>query len=194
MSLRDLAFAGRTLRKSPVFALTAALTIALGVGASTAIFSVTNAVLLRPLPYQNPHELVIVPTDMRNRGVKDFPFSNANFIDLREATKNEFQGLAGVFTFPFTLTGEDGMPELVHMGIVTTNYFQLVGARIAFGRDFSDQDGQPQPPPPAPGTQLATPPPAPADYGDHSYEYFQRRFGSNPAVLGQSLNKGKPFS
>ena len=134
MSLRDLAFAGRTLRKSPVFALTAALTIALGVGASTAIFSVTNAVLLRPLPYQNPDQLVIIPTDMRNRGVKDFPFSNANFIDLREATKGEFQGLAGVFTFPFTLTSEDGMPEQVHMGFVTTNYFQLVGARMAFGR------------------------------------------------------------
>src|SRR6266513_2504473 len=157
MSLHDLAFAGRTLRKSPVFALTAALTIALGVGASTAIFSVTNAVLLRPLPYKDADQLVIIPTDMRNRGVKDFPFSNANFIDLREATKNEFQGLAGVFTFPFTLTGEDGMPERVHMGFVTTNYFQLVGARIAFGRDFSDDDAQPQPPPPAPGTQLATP-------------------------------------
>ncbi len=100
MPFRDLAFAGRTLRKSPVFALTAALTIALGVGASTAIFSVTNAVLLRPLPYQKPDQLVIIPSDMRNRGVKDFPFSNANFIDLREATKGEFQGLAGVFTFP----------------------------------------------------------------------------------------------
>src|SRR6266480_2679113 len=194
MSLRDLAFAGRTLRKSPVFALTAALTIALGVGACTAIFSVTNAVLLRPLPYQNPHELVIVPTDIRNRGVKDFPFSNANFIDLREATKNEFQGLAGVFTFPFTLTGEDGMPERVHMGFVTTNYFQLVGARIAFGRDFSDEDGQPQPPPPAPGAQLATAPQRLPIMAIISYEYFQRRFGSNPAVFGQSLNKGKPFS
>ena len=103
MFFRDLAFAGRTLRKSPVFALTAAITIALGVGASTAIFSVTNAVLLRPLPYKNPDQLVIIPTDMRNRGVKDFPFSNANFIDFREATKNEFQGLAGVFTFPLNL-------------------------------------------------------------------------------------------
>src|ERR1700731_382189 len=190
MSLHDLTFAGRTLRKSPVFALTAALTIALGVGASTAIFSVTNAVLLRPLPYKDPDQLVIIPTDMRNRGVKDFPFSNANFIDLREATKNEFQGLAGVFTFPFTLTGEDGMPEQVHMGFVTTNYFRLVGARILFGRDFSDDDGQPQPPPPAPGTQSATPP----QRLPLSYEYFQRQFGSNPAVLGQSLNKGKPFS
>jgi len=194
MPLRDLALAGRTLRKSPVFALTAALTIALGVGASTAIFSVTNAVLLRPLPYQNPDELVIIPSDMRNRGVKDFPFSNANFIDLREATKNEFQGLAGVFTFPNTLTGDDGMPEQVHMGFVTTNYFQLVGARIAFGRDFSDEDGQPQPPPPPPGTQSATPPQRLPIMAIISYEYFQRRFGSNPAVLGQSLNKGKPFS
>jgi putative ABC transport system permease protein len=194
MSLRDLAFAGRTLRKSPVFALTAAITIALGVGASTAIFSVTNAVLLRPLPYQNPDQLVIIPTDMRNRGVKDFPFSNANFIDLRDATKNEFQGLAGVFTFPFTLTGEDGTPEQVHMGFVTTNYFQLVGAKIALGRDFSDDDGQPQPPPPAPGTQPATPPQRLPLIAIISYEFFQRQFGSSPAVLGQSLNKGKPFS
>src|SRR5713101_6708468 len=194
MPFRDLAFAGRTLRKSPVFALTAALTIALGVGASTAIFSVTNAVLLRPLPYKNPDQLVIIPTEMRNRGVKDFPFSNANFIDLREATKDKFQGLAGDYTFPFTLTGDDGMPEQVHMGFVTTNYFQLVGAKIAFGRDFSDEDGQPQPPPPAPGTQSATPPLRLPIMAIISYEYFQRRFGLNPAALGQALNKGKPFS
>jgi len=194
MTLKDLTFAGRMLRKSPIFALTAALTIALGVGASTAIFSVTNAVLLRPLPYKDPNQLVIIPSDMRTRGVKDFPFSNANFIDLREATKNEFQGLAGVFTFPLTLTGEDGMPEQVHAGVVTTNYFQLVGAKIAFGRDFSDEDGQPQPPPPAPGTQSATPPQRLPIMAIISYEYFQRRFGSNPAALGQSLNKGKPFS
>ncbi|MGB9466354.1 MAG: ABC transporter permease, partial [Candidatus Acidiferrum sp.] len=182
------------LRKSPVFALTAALTIALGVGASTDIFCVTNAVLLRPLPYENPDQLVIVPSDMRNRGVKDFPFSNADFIDLREGTKNEFQGLAGVFTFPLTLTGEDGMPEQVHAGVVTANYFQLVGARILLGRDFSDEDGQPQPPPPAPGTQATTPAPRLPIMAIISYEYFQRRFGSNPSVIGQALNKGKPFS
>lgn len=194
MPLRDLAFAGRTLRKSPIFTLTAALTIALGVGASTAIFSVTNAVLLRPLPYKNPDQLVILPSDMRNRAVKDFPFSNANFIDLREATRDDFQGLAGVFTFPITLTGDDGMPEQVHMGVVTTNYFRLVGAGILFGRDFSDEDGQPQPPPPAPGTQSAPASPPLPIMAIISYEYFQRRFGSNPAAIGQSLNHGKPFS
>src|SRR5271165_3775197 len=98
MSLRDLAFAGRTLRKSPVFALTAAITIALGIGASTAIFSVTNAVLLRPLPYKNPDRLVIVCGDLRKRNVKDFPFSNAEYFDLREAAKSTFEDFAGVFT------------------------------------------------------------------------------------------------
>src|SRR5213080_266280 len=87
MPLRDLAFAGRTLRKSPIFALTAALTIALGVGASTAIFSVTNAVLLRALPYKDPDRLVIAASDLRKRNVRDFPFSNEDFIDMREGTK-----------------------------------------------------------------------------------------------------------
>src|ERR1700740_2530009 len=106
MTLQDLAFAGRTLRKSPVFALTAALTIALGVGASTAIFSVANAVLLRPLPYRNPDRLVVACSDLRKRNVRDFPLSNADFIDLREGTKSAFDDLAGVFTFPLTLQRE----------------------------------------------------------------------------------------
>lgn len=195
MPLRDLALAWRTLRNSPIFTLTAAVTIALGVGASTAIFSVTNAVLLRPLPYKDPEQLVILPSDMRNRGVKDFPYSNADFIDLRDGTKQEFEGLAGVFTFPLTLTGDDGLPEQANIGVVTTNYFRLVGARIVLGRDFGDDDGQPQPPPPAPGTQTTTPPPPRLPImAIISYEYFQRRFGSNPNVIGKVLNQGKPFS
>ena len=86
MVLRDFILAARTLRKSPVFAVTAALTIALGIGASAAIFSVTNAVLLRPLPYHDPGRLVFALSDMRKRSVKDFPFSNADFMDLRDGT------------------------------------------------------------------------------------------------------------
>ncbi|MBV9146339.1 MAG: hypothetical protein JO065_10510, partial [Acidobacteria bacterium] len=108
MDFRDLIVAARVLRKSPVFTLTAALTIALGVGASTAIFSVTNAVLLRPLPYRDPDRLVIAITDLRKRNVRDFPISNANYIDLREGTKSVFEDMAGVFTFPLTLQREDG--------------------------------------------------------------------------------------
>src|SRR5438046_3198115 len=105
MPLRDLAFAGRTLRKSPGFALTAALTIALGVGACTAIFSVTNGVLLRPPPYQNPHELVIVRTDMRNRRVQGVPLSDGNFPASRDATKNAVHRRAGRIWQPSPRSG-----------------------------------------------------------------------------------------
>src|SRR5258708_14563535 len=156
MPLRDLAFAGRTLRKSPIFAFTAALTIALGVGASTAIFSVTNAVLLRPLPYKDADRLVIVASDMRNRNVRDFPFSNEDFIDLREGTKDAFQDLAGVFTFRNVLPKEDGTPEQVRSAVETTNFFPLVGAKIALGRAFTDREWKPQPAPPPPAASPGT--------------------------------------
>ena len=197
MSLQDVKFAGRTLRKSPVFTLTAVLTIALGVGASTAIFSVTNAVLLKPLPYKNPSQLVVARSDMTVRHVRDFPFSNEEFIDLRDGTKNVFQGIAGVFTFKFILPLDDGTPEQARVAIVTTNFFDLVGAKIAYGRDFSSQDGLPQPPPPAPGTPQtgAPPPPRLPVMAILSYEYFEHRFGGNPAIIGRSIHtQGQQFS
>src|SRR5271156_598323 len=190
MPLRDLAFAGRTLRKSPVFALTAILTIALGVGASTAIFSVTNAVLLRPLPYQDPGRLVIAASDMRNRNVRDFPFSNASFIDLRDGTKDTFQDFAGVFTGRNIVPTEDGTPEQIRLAVVTTNFFRLVGAKMAYGRDFTDADGIPQPDPPPGGVQTETPAPRLPIVAILSYEYFQRRYGLNPAVLGHAMTNG----
>jgi putative ABC transport system permease protein len=192
MTLQDLAFAARTLRKSPIFALTAALTIALGIGASTAIFSVTNAVLLRPLPYKDPGRLVIVASDMRNRNVRDFPLSNESFIDLRDGTKDAFQDLAGVFTFRNILPKEDGTPEQVRSAVVTTNFFRLVGGKIALGRDFSDSDGLPQPAPPAAAAQALAAPPLPL-MAILSYEYFQRRYGLNPAAIGQVMNNSGPF-
>src|ERR1700738_3479710 len=123
MALRDLAFAARVLWKNPVFTLAAALTIALGVGARTAIFSLTNAVLLRPLPYKDPGQLIIACADLRKRNVRDFPLSNADYIDLREGTRSAFQDMAGVFTFPNILPREDGTPEQVRFAVVTTNFF-----------------------------------------------------------------------
>jgi predicted permease len=194
MTLQDVAFAGRTLRKSPIFALTAALTIALGIGASTAIFSVTNAVLLRPIPYKNPDRLVIVATDLRTRNVRDFPFSNENFIDFRDGTKDAFEDLAGVFTFRNILPKEDGTPEQIRSAVVTTNFFRLVGANIVLGRDFSDSDGLPQPAPPPPGAQPGTAAPRLPVMAILSYEYFQRRYGSNPAVIGQVMFTNAQFT
>src|SRR5215471_8593048 len=189
MNFRDLAVAARVLRKSPVFALTAALTIALGVGASTAIFSVTNAVLLRPLPYRDPDRLVVVASDLRKRNVRDFPLSNADYIDLREGTKSAFDDLAGVFTFPLTLLREDGTPEQTKAAVVTTNFFRLLGGGIAYGRDFNDDDAVPNPPPPPPGVQQQGPPPQRLPvHAILSYEYFQRRYGGDPSVLGRSMS------
>jgi putative ABC transport system permease protein len=194
MPLRDLAFAGRTLRKSPIFALTAALTIALGIGASTAIFSVTNAVLLRPLPYHDPDRLVIASSDMRNRNVRDFPFSNEDFIDLRDGSKDAFQDMAGVFTFRNVLLKEDGTPEQVRSAVVTTNFFRLLRAKIVLGRDFSNADGLPQPNPPPPGAAPAAAAPRLPTIAIISYEYFQRRYGSNPAILGNAMLTNGPQS
>jgi putative ABC transport system permease protein len=125
--LKDLIYAARTLRKSPVFALTVAVTLALGIGASSAIFSVTNAVLLRPLPYRNPDRLVFVCTDMRKRNVRDFPFSNADFLDLRHGAAAAFQELGAVNTARVTFPLEDGSPEEVRTAAATPNIFRMLG-------------------------------------------------------------------
>ena len=116
MSFRDLAYAVRTLRKSPVFAITAIVTIALGIAASTAIFSVTDAVLLRPLPYRDPDRLVFAISDMSKRAVKDFPFSNEDFLDVREGTASAFEEMGAVFTGRFVAPREDGTPEQIRFG------------------------------------------------------------------------------
>src|SRR5258706_15471258 len=106
--LKDLFYAFRTLRKSPIFTITAVVTIALAIGASTAIFSVTNGVLLRQLPYKDPERLVLACSDMQRRDVKDFPISNVDFLNLRNGAKNSFEDFAAVNTFRFTLPGLDG--------------------------------------------------------------------------------------
>src|SRR5713226_58485 len=108
MLSKDLLYAFRTLRKSPVFAITAVVTIGLGIGASTAIFSVTNTVLLRPLSYNAPDRLVLACSDMRRRNVKDFPLSDADFLDLRNGAKRTFEDFAAVNTFRFPLLASDG--------------------------------------------------------------------------------------
>ncbi|HZC66608.1 MAG TPA: ABC transporter permease, partial [Candidatus Dormibacteraeota bacterium] len=191
--LRDLALAFRTLRKSPVFAITAILTIALGVGASTAIFGVANAVLLRPLPYKNPERLVNVMSDMRARNVRDFPVSIENFTDLRDRTKTEFEDLTGVFTTRLIRTRDDGNSEQIHVGVALTNFFRLVGAKIVMGRDFVDSDGTPEPPP-APRANSGDPPenrlPIVAIL---SYEYFQRRYGGDRNIIGKLNTTGGEF-
>ena len=193
MLLRDFAYAVRTLRKSPVFTVTAVVTIALGIGASTAIFSVTNAVLLRPLPYKDPDRLVLACADLRTRNVRDFPFANADFFDLRSGAKTMFEDFAAIRTGRPIFPREDGTPEQVRGAFVTTNTLRLLGVRIVAGRDFEEADGTPQAAPPQPqaGSSLGTPaPPRPPTIVILSYEYWQRRFGGNTAILGRGMLSG----
>src|SRR5918999_4681722 len=143
--LNDLAYAFRTLRKSPIFTITVVVTIALAIGASTAIFSVTNGVLLRQLPYKDSERLVLARNDLQKRDVKDFPISNADFLDLRNGAKNSFEDFVAVSTFRFTLPALDGTPERVRVAAVSTNFFQMMGGSIVAGRNFEESDGTPQP-------------------------------------------------
>jgi len=186
--MRDFAYAARALRNSPVFAVTAIVTIALGIGACASIFSVTNAVLLRPLPYKDPDRLVFACTDMKKRNVRDFPFSDANFIDLRDGAKSMSEGYAAVLTFPVLLTRDDGTPGQIPWGIVSPDFFRLLGAKVIRGRDFQESDGQPQPPPP-PGGAAANAPPAPQIPNSVilSYEYWQRQYGGSNDVIGKVI-------
>lgn len=193
--LKDLFYAFRTLRKSPIFTITAVVTIALAIGASTAIFSVTNGVLLRQLPYKDPDQLVLTCSDMRRRNVKDFPLSNADFLDLRNGAKSNFDDFAAVNTFRGTLPGNDGTPERVRLAAVSTNFFQMMGATIVAGRDFQDSDGTPQPVPPAGGAPngAAARPSAQPVMAILSNEYFQQRFGGDRSVIGKPLPVSAAF-
>jgi len=187
MLFRDFVYAARTLRRSPVFAATAMITIGLGIGASTAIFSVTNAVLLRPLPYKDPGRLVFAISDMTKRNVKDFPLSNASFIDLQKGTAGVFEELGAVRTFRFTVPREDKTPEQIRGAGVTTNFFRLLGARVLYGRDFEDADGVPQAAPPPNAGGGAPAPQGPPAAVILSYEYWQRRFGGSTEIFGKPM-------
>ena len=184
MAFQNWKVAIRVLFRSPLFALTAIVTIALGIGASTAIFSVTNAVLLQPLPYKDADRLMFAGMELRQRHVRDLPFSNVDFIDMRDGTKQAFEDYAGVFTFPQVILHDDGTPEQARIAIVTTNFFRTLGGRIQIGRDFLDDDGAPQPAPAAAGAPPTAQKPAIAVL---SYEYFQRRYGANAAILGHPM-------
>src|SRR5689334_7111945 len=194
--LNEFAYAFRTLRKTPIFTITVVITIALAIGASTAIFSVTNGVLLRKLPYKDPERLVLVRGDLQKRNVKDFPVSNVDFLDVRNGAKNNFEDFAAVQTFRVTLPGLDGSPERVRMAAVSTNFFHMMGGSIIAGRDFQESDGTPDPAPPAGaagnGPAANAPPPLPTMV-ILSNEYFQQRFGGDRSMIGKTLPVAAAF-
>ena len=191
--LNDFSYALRTLRKSPIFTVTVIVTIALAIGASTAIFSVTNGVLLRKLPYKDPERLVLACNDLQRRNVKDFPLSNVDFLDLRNGAKNNFEDFAAVQTGRITLPALDGRPERVRIAAVSTNFFEMMGASIIAGRNFQESDGTPQPPPPAGNAAANAQQPQLPTMAILSNEYFQQRFGGDLSIVGKPLPVSAAF-
>ena len=184
---KDLIYAARGLRKNLGFAAVATLTIALGIGACTAFFSVVNAVLLRPLPYTNAQRLVLIWGELRARNVSDWPFSPPDFRDLREQSTEIFEDIAGLIPAgrtPISETG--GEPEQIRVAGATPNLFRVLSARIALGRDFTEDDATPQ-------TLVQagqTPAPPLATMAIISHAFWTRRYGGDPGIIGKEVDFG----
>jgi predicted permease len=191
---RDLGFAVRTLRKNAAFSLTAIVTLALGIGATTAIFSVVNAVLLRPLPYENPDRLTIIWGELRTREVYDWPFAPGDLKDLMDGA-TLFDGIAALNTNPAPLIIEGAPPQQIQIATVTHNIFDVLGVKIARGRNFTEADGRPQPRrPQAPdgvvGQPAAPPGPPPErlpQIAVISDGFWRRQYGGDPSIIGKDI-------
>lgn len=168
--LQDLRFGLRMLVAHPGFAIVALIAIALGIGANTAIFSVVNGVLLRPLPYKQPEKLAMVWLDNRRQGIHEDITSWPNFTDWRDQNRS-FEGMAGYRTNVLNLT-QQGEPEELRGARVTTNFFNLLGVSPALGRSFLSEEE-------APGNERVA---------ILSHGLWLRRFGANPSILNQQIS------
>src|SRR5204863_489816 len=165
---QDIRYALRVLAKNPAFSIIAVIALALGIGANSAIFSVVNAVLLRPLPFKHPEQLVMVWENAAHLGFPKNTPSPANFLDWQKQAQS-FTGMAAMAERSFNLTGV-GEPERLEGRRVSANLFELLGVPALLGRTFVPDDDKP-------GTHVVL----------LSYSLWQRRFGSDPAVIGQAL-------
>lgn len=138
---QDLRYALRMLRSKPGFAAVAIITLALGIGANTAIFSVVNAVLLQPLPFPNPEQIVLVRDDLPGRQLTDVGMSVDELKDLQERS-GAFEQVSALWAVDANLTGSD-RPERIELLAVSPNYFSLLGANARLGRVFGPEDHTP---------------------------------------------------
>ena len=167
--IRDLRYAARTLAKSPGFAAVAVITLALGIGANTAVFSLVNAVLLRPLPYEDPGKLVLVWESAPFFGLKDSPVAPANYFDWK-ARSRSFEEMGALEDRSYRLTGE-GSPEVVEGSVVTPEVFRALRTRPALGRVFRDDENRVG----APKVVVL------------SDSFWRRRYDSDPGAIGRTL-------
>lgn len=139
---QDLHYAVRTILKNRGFALTVILTLGLGIGANTAIFSVVDGVLLRPLPYAEPHRLVFLGENDRLRGTQSEGFSGPDFFDVLERNV-VFESMAAWRTPQATLTGPEGEPQMTQRAATSHTLFSILGVGPLLGRVYDDADDTP---------------------------------------------------
>jgi putative ABC transport system permease protein len=175
--LQDVRYSLRTLSKSPGFTAIVILTLALGIGANTAIFSVVNAVLLAPLPYNQPNRLVMVWSKNVSKGYKMFPVSGGDYAEWK-SENSVFENMAASSDTLYTLTGA-GEPQIVIGYQFSADYFRLLGAASELGRTFLDEEDRPG------GADVVV-------LGD---AIWRRTFGADPNIVGKSITlTGKPFT
>ena len=175
--MQDLRFALRTLFRSPGFTMTAALTLALGIGVTSLMFSVVNAVLLRPLPYAHPDRVMLAFSVNTQSGATDLRVTPLDFADWR-ARAQSFEALASHIGTGFTFSG-DGEPELVVGQLVSPDFFRVFGVAPALGRTFNAEEF-------TPGRENAI---------VLSHRLWTRRYGSDPSVIGRSVSvNSRPYT
>lgn len=166
---QDLRFGVRLLLKQPGFTMIAVLSLALGIGANTALFSVVNAVLLRPLPFHEPERLAMIWEDATSIGFPQDTPAPGNYADWK-AQSQAFADIAARDNRSFNLTG-DGEPEKVQAYGITANFFPLLGAKPALGRNFSAEEDQPG------ANRVAI----------ISHSLWQSRYGGDPSILNRDI-------
>jgi hypothetical protein len=172
----DLRHAIRMLRKSPTFTIAALLSLAIGIGAAAAVFGIANAVLLRPLPYQDPDRLVILWNRSPGLGITQDWFSTAQYFDIRN-NHSGFEQLAIAIGGNYNLTGK-GEPERVGTIRLSSSLLSMLGVHAQVGRLFVADEDRPGP--------IAT--------AVLSYGMWARRYGGDPGILGQSITlNGLPY-
>jgi putative ABC transport system permease protein len=170
---QDVRYAARMLRKSPGFTAVAVLTLALGIGANTAIFSVVYAILLRPLPYADPGQLVVI---FQSKPQEQVPFTGINYVNFAEcrAQSRAFAEMAANQAHQLTLTGV-GEPSVLTTTVVTPEIFSLLQAQPLLGRTFLPEDGKR-------GAALVV---------ILSENLWRSQFGSDPSLVGRSISLDK---
>ena len=178
---QDVTFSLRTLRKHPGFALSAILTLALGIGATTAVFTVLNGVLLRPLPYPHHARLASVWTTalIGGNAQRELPFSAPNFVDLRgRAVPTPLDEMAAFKAWSYVL-GQNGEPELLAAARVTGGFFRTLGVQAIAGRAITDEDARP----------------GAAKVAVIGHDLWHRRFAGDRGIVGREVSlNGERFT